>query len=76
MRIKRTTPTSGITRRSRLIAVTTGLVAAAAFAIPHANAADSPTFSTAQLKSAGDAVLQPTSRAPPGPSTPRPTGFW
>ncbi|SMF21652.1 S1 family peptidase [Streptomyces sp. Amel2xC10] len=58
MRIKRTTPTSGITRRSRLIAVTTGLVAAAAFAIPHANAADSPTFSTAQLKSAGDAVLQ------------------
>ncbi|WP_133913584.1 S1 family peptidase [Streptomyces sp. NBC_00582] len=59
MRIKRTTPTTrGISRRSRLIAVTTGLVAAAAIAIPHASAADSATFSSAQLKSAGASVLQ------------------
>ncbi|MFC9292382.1 S1 family peptidase [Streptomyces sp. NPDC057052] len=58
MRIKRTTPTNGITRRTRLIAVTTGLVAAAAVAIPHANAAGSTTFSTAELKSAGSAVLK------------------
>ncbi|MFJ4692657.1 S1 family peptidase [Streptomyces sp. NPDC088766] len=58
MRIKRTTPTNGITRRTRLIAVTTGLVAAAAVAIPHANAADTTPFSTAELKSAGSAVLK------------------
>ncbi|KUN77224.1 S1 family peptidase [Streptomyces griseoruber] len=59
MRIKRTTPTTrGISRRSRLIAVTTGLVAAAAVAIPHASAADTATFSSAQLKSAGTSVLQ------------------
>ncbi|MGV9557980.1 S1 family peptidase [Streptomyces sp. NPDC003401] len=58
MRIKRTTPTNGITRRTRLIAVTTGLVAAAAVAIPHASAADSTPFSAAELKSAGSAVLK------------------
>ncbi|MEU8654702.1 S1 family peptidase [Streptomyces sp. NPDC048737] len=58
MRIKRTTPTNGITRRTRLIAVTTGLVAAAAVAIPHANAADTTPFSAAELKSAGSAVLK------------------
>ncbi|MEU1182008.1 S1 family peptidase [Streptomyces sp. NPDC005820] len=59
MRIKRTTPTTrGISRRSRLIAVTTGLVAAAAIAIPNASAADTATFSSAQLKSAGNSVLQ------------------
>ncbi|WP_416980691.1 S1 family peptidase [Streptomyces sp. T028] len=59
MRIKRTTPTTrGISRRSRLIAVTTGLVAAAAVAIPNASAADTATFSSAQLKSAGNSVLQ------------------
>ncbi|SHI29288.1 S1 family peptidase [Streptomyces sp. 3214.6] len=60
MRIKRTTPTtptSGISRRIRLTAVATGLVAAAAIAIPNANAADTATFSTAQLKSAGTSVL-------------------
>ncbi len=34
MRIKRTTPRSGITRRTRLIAVSSGLVAAAALADP------------------------------------------
>ncbi|MEU9667840.1 S1 family peptidase [Streptomyces bobili] len=57
MRIKRTT-TSGITRRTRLIAVSTGLVAAAAIAIPHANAADTTPFSAAELKSAGNSVLR------------------
>ncbi|MFA3879203.1 S1 family peptidase [Streptomyces sp. MMCC 100] len=59
MRIKRTTPRSGITRRTRLIAVSTGLVAAAAVAIPSANAAPTPaTFSAAELSSASGAVLQ------------------
>ncbi|GHI96539.1 S1 family peptidase [Streptomyces olivaceus] len=59
MRIKRTTPRSGITRRTRLIAVSTGLVAAAAVAIPSANAASTPaTFSAAELSSASGAVLQ------------------
>jgi streptogrisin B len=57
VRIKRTT-TSGITRRTRLIAVSTGLVAAAAIAIPHANAADTTPFSAAELKSAGNSVLK------------------
>ncbi|MFF8194122.1 S1 family peptidase [Streptomyces bobili] len=57
MRIKRTT-TSGITRRTRLIAVSTGLVAAAAIAIPHASAADTTPFSAAELKSAGNSVLK------------------
>ncbi|WP_327314059.1 S1 family peptidase [Streptomyces sp. NBC_01235] len=60
MRIKRTTPTtptSGISRRTRLTAVATGLVAAAAIAIPNASAADTATFSTAQLKSASTSVL-------------------
>ncbi|MFE4667793.1 S1 family peptidase [Streptomyces sp. NPDC056716] len=58
MRIKRTTPTTGITRRTRLIAVSTGLVAAAAIAIPSASASDVTTFSANQLKSAGESVLQ------------------
>ncbi|MCX5002798.1 S1 family peptidase [Streptomyces sp. NBC_00638] len=58
MRIKRTTPRSGIARRSRLIAVSTGLVAAAAFAIPSANASDVQTFSTTQLSSVNKSVLQ------------------
>ncbi|MFE1025838.1 S1 family peptidase [Streptomyces sp. NPDC058818] len=59
MRIKRTTPRSGITRRTRLIAVSSGLVAAAAIAIPSANAAPTPaTFSAAELNSASGAVLQ------------------
>jgi len=57
VRIKRTTP-SGITRRTRLIAVSTGLVAAAAIAIPNANASDVSTFSTTQLKSASNSVLK------------------
>ncbi|MGW6796903.1 S1 family peptidase [Streptomyces chartreusis] len=59
MRIKRTTPRSGITRRTRLIAVSTGLVAAAAIAIPNATAAETPaTFSAAQLNSASGSVLK------------------
>ncbi|GAA4002179.1 S1 family peptidase [Streptomyces marokkonensis] len=59
MRIKRTTPRSGITRRTRLIAVSSGLVAAAAIAIPSANAAPTPaTFSAAELNSASGAVLK------------------
>ncbi|MCX4476170.1 S1 family peptidase [Streptomyces cellulosae] len=59
MRIRRTTPQSGISRRTRLIAVTTGLVAAAAIAIPSANAADTPTaFSASALKSASNSVLK------------------
>ncbi|MBC9730789.1 trypsin-like serine protease [Streptomyces sp. TRM68367] len=59
MRIKRTTPRSGIARRTRLIAVTTGFAAAAAIAIPSANAADTPsTFSASELKSAGASVLK------------------
>ncbi|MFJ6726645.1 S1 family peptidase [Streptomyces sp. NPDC091281] len=58
MRIKRTTPTGRITRRTRLIAVSTGLVAAAAIAVPHASAADSTPFSAAELKSASGSVLK------------------
>ncbi|MDW4908245.1 S1 family peptidase [Streptomyces sp. ADMS] len=58
MRIKRTTPRSGITRRTRLIAVSTGLVAAAAVSIPSATAADVTTFSTAQLGKASSSVLK------------------
>ncbi|MXM63513.1 trypsin-like serine protease [Streptomyces sp. HUCO-GS316] len=58
MRIKRTTPHSGITRRTRLIAVSTGLVAAAAIAVPSASASDATTFSATQLKSASNSVLK------------------
>ncbi|MFG2653048.1 S1 family peptidase [Streptomyces sp. NPDC048436] len=57
MRNKRTTPRSGIARRTRLLAVATGLVAAGALAVPAANANDVTTFSSAQLTKAGDAVL-------------------
>lgn len=59
MRIKRTTPRGGISRRTRLIAVSTGLVAAAAIAIPSANAAEAPsTFSSAELKGVSGSVLK------------------
>jgi streptogrisin B len=59
VRIKRTTPRRGVTRRTRLIAVSTGLVAAAAIAVPSATAADTPTtFSSAELKSASASVLK------------------
>ncbi|WP_370411415.1 S1 family peptidase [Streptomyces fradiae] len=56
MRTTRTTPT----RTIRLLAVTTGLVAAAAIAVPAASAdsaASAGTFSASQLSAAGDAVL-------------------
>ncbi|MFG2331835.1 S1 family peptidase [Streptomyces sp. NPDC048604] len=59
MRIKRTTPRSGATRRTRLLAVTTGLAAAAAvLAVPTANADSAATFSATQLSAANDAVLK------------------
>ncbi|MBT2399636.1 S1 family peptidase [Streptomyces sp. ISL-100] len=58
MRIKRTTPRSGIARRSRLIAVTAGLVAAAALTVPSASADTASTYSANQLTSASDAVLE------------------
>ncbi|GGU55913.1 S1 family peptidase [Streptomyces lavendofoliae] len=58
MRIKRTTPRSGAARRSRLLAVATGLAAAATLAVPAANADTSPAFSAAQLSAAGSAVLE------------------
>ncbi|MEU6092266.1 S1 family peptidase [Streptomyces sp. NPDC047085] len=58
MRIKRTTPRSGITRRTRLTAVASGFLAAAAFAAPTANASDAHTFSANQLTKASDSVLK------------------
>ncbi|MGI5399981.1 S1 family peptidase [Streptomyces sp. CA-135486] len=58
MRIKRTIPRSGTARRTRLLAVTTGLIAAAAFAVPAANANQAQTFSANQLTAASDAVLE------------------
>ncbi|MCG7207630.1 MULTISPECIES: S1 family peptidase [Streptomyces] len=58
MRIKRTTPRSGISRRTRLIAVGTGFLAAAAFAVPTASASDVHTFSATQLKSVDSSVLK------------------
>ncbi|OEJ27610.1 streptogrisin [Streptomyces agglomeratus] len=58
MRIKRTTPRSGIARRSRLIGVTAGLVAAAALAVPNASADTARAYSANQLTSASDAVLE------------------
>ncbi len=58
MRIKRTTPRSGIARRTRLMAITTGLVAAAALAVPTANAGEAATFSAAQLTNASNAMLK------------------
>ncbi|MFJ8822237.1 S1 family peptidase [Streptomyces sp. NPDC102467] len=57
MRIKRTTPRSGIARRTRLIAAGTGFLAAAAFAAPTAHAAEAPqAFSAAELTQTSDAV--------------------
>ncbi|MEU6402653.1 S1 family peptidase [Streptomyces sp. NPDC046985] len=58
MRIKRTSPHHGIARRTRLIAVASGLVAAAAFAVPSANASDNSAFSAAQLTGASASVLK------------------
>ncbi|MYW69639.1 trypsin-like serine protease [Streptomyces sp. SID8379] len=56
MRIKRTTPRSGIARRTRLIAAGSGFLAAAAFAVPSAHAAETQTFSATQLTRTSDAV--------------------
>ncbi|MFE7973269.1 S1 family peptidase [Streptomyces shenzhenensis] len=58
MRIKRTTPRSGIARRTRLIALASGFVAAAALAAPTASASDVPTFSANQLSTASNSVLK------------------
>lgn len=59
MRIKRTTPRSGATRRTRLLAATTGLVAAAAvLAVPTASADSAGTYSATQLSAANAAVLE------------------
>ncbi|WP_030752728.1 S1 family peptidase [Streptomyces sp. NRRL F-5135] len=57
MRIKRTTPRTGTARRTRLLAVTAGLAAAAAIAVPTANADSAGTFSESRLSAASDAVL-------------------
>ncbi|WP_406389051.1 S1 family peptidase [Streptomyces sp. NBC_00887] len=57
MRIKRTTPRSGTARRSRIIAVSAGLVAVAALAVPAADANSTGTFGADQLTAAQDAVL-------------------
>lgn len=57
MRIKRTTPLSGMARRSRAVAIAAGLVAVAALAVPSAHANSSGTFSANQLTAASDAVL-------------------
>ncbi|REK86563.1 S1 family peptidase [Streptomyces inhibens] len=59
MRNERTTPRSGIARRTRLIAVASGLMAIGAIAVPTANAqnpAPATTFSASQLSAAGNAV--------------------
>ncbi|NGO78761.1 S1 family peptidase [Streptomyces sp. YC504] len=58
MRIKRTTPRTGIARRTRVLAVGTGLVAAAALAVPSASAGETATFSAAQLSTASSALLK------------------
>ncbi|ROP54169.1 streptogrisin B [Streptomyces sp. PanSC9] len=58
VRIKRTTPRSGTARRTRLLAVATGFLAAAAFAAPTANASDAHTFSATQLSTASASVLK------------------
>ncbi|GHC79495.1 S1 family peptidase [Streptomyces flavofungini] len=58
MRIKRTTPRSGMARHSRTVAVATGLVAAAALAVPTASADESRGYSASDLTAASDAVLK------------------
>ncbi|GHB07477.1 MULTISPECIES: S1 family peptidase [Streptomyces] len=57
MRIKHTTPRSGTARRSRIAAVSAGLVAIAALAVPAADARPTGTYDADQLRAAGDAVL-------------------
>jgi streptogrisin B len=60
VRIKRTNPRSGIARRTRMIAVASGLVAVAAVTVPSATAdttGAAGTFSATQLSAASEAVL-------------------
>ncbi|MFF9478905.1 S1 family peptidase [Streptomyces sp. NPDC014733] len=59
MRNERTIPRSGVARRTRLLAVATGLLAVGAIAVPTANAQNSaaaPKYSAAQLSAAGAAI--------------------
>jgi streptogrisin B len=58
VRNKRTNPRSGVARRTRLIALASGFVAAAAFAAPTASASDAHTFSAGQLTQANASVLK------------------
>jgi streptogrisin B len=58
VRIKRITPRTGIARSTRLVAVASGLVAAAAFAVPAASADTGATFSSSQLAAASSSVLK------------------
>lgn len=59
MRIKRTIPLrrGSLARRTKAAAVSTGLVAAAALAVPTASASPAQTFSATQLSAVSDAVL-------------------
>ncbi|MER7754144.1 S1 family peptidase [Kitasatospora sp. NPDC097643] len=57
MRIQRTTPHTGIVRRTRLLAVAVGLLSATAVAAPSAVAAPAPSFGAAQLATVSEAVL-------------------
>ena len=59
MTMKRTNPHRRVSRRVRLLAAVSGLLAAGAFALPTAAAQAEPvtTYSTAQLQAASDAVL-------------------
>ncbi|NJQ01345.1 S1 family peptidase [Streptomyces zingiberis] len=58
MRIKRTAPHGAVARRTRLIAIASGLAAAAAFTVPAtASAEPTVTYSANQLAEASDAVL-------------------
>ncbi|MFI8932795.1 S1 family peptidase [Streptomyces sp. NPDC053474] len=58
MRIKRTTPRGTTTRHLRTVALATGLVAAAALAVPAASADEARTYSASDLTAASDAVLE------------------
>ncbi|RKN43736.1 S1 family peptidase [Streptomyces hoynatensis] len=59
MSMKRTNPHRRVSRRVRLLAAASGLLAAASFALPNAAAQAEPvtTYSTAQLQAASSAVL-------------------
>ncbi|EST31312.1 S1 family peptidase [Streptomyces niveus] len=59
MTIKRFSPRNGVSRRARVLAVSTGLVAAVALAVPSAVAAPAPEakVTAAQLADASSAVL-------------------